>query len=150
MRWCLCVNQHPHVSPSLWLFSLSLQIVPVDLPLDQSVLSVTQADLPEVSLPLDQSAESLLVRELNMEEEKTKEKKDDSEEEEVRHHSAPRLRCFSCVYDGPPYMCLCVPVCGFLKCPFVCNRRKKVRGQTRIRRRGAGTRGPSRCCMACR
>jgi len=60
----------------------TLPMVPVDLPLDQSVLSVNQAELPEVSLPLDQSAESLLVRELNMEEEKTKEKKDDESEEE--------------------------------------------------------------------
>lgn len=60
-------------------------MAPVDLPPDQSVLSVGQADLPQVSLPLEQSAESLLVRELNMEEEKGKDKdKDDSEEEEVR------------------------------------------------------------------
>lgn len=60
-------------------------MAPVDLPPDQSVLSVSQTDLPQVSLPLEQSAESLLVRELNMEEEKGKDKnKDDSEEEEVR------------------------------------------------------------------
>lgn len=70
-------------------------MAPVDLPPDQSVLSVSQTDLPQVSLPLEQSAESLLVRELNMEEEKGKDKnKDDSEEEEVRPLLCHSLKCF--------------------------------------------------------
>jgi len=61
----------------------SLPMVSVDLPPDQTMLPVNQADLPQVPLPLEQTAESMLVNELNMEEEKNKEKeKDDSEEEE--------------------------------------------------------------------